>query len=201
MSSFSLHYYWHLPRARSAQVSQGEARMNLNGTVSAGYNDDYSNFAASDHSIVFGGTADLFGSYYNPNFLSFDIQPFYNQSRDNSNFQSITASSGVNASAKFFGGSHYPGSVSYSTSFNSSGNFDVPGLANYTTHGNNDVLAVTWGVHRKDFPTLNFSFSDANNDYSFTASNAQGTAALRHVFGNVGLPGCGFQPDRRLSVR
>ena len=158
-----------------AQIKTGEASLNLNANLSAGYNDDYSNFAGSDHSILFGGNADLFGSYHNPNFLSFDIQPFYNQSRDNSSFQSITASSGVNASARIFGGSNYPGSISYSTSFNSSGNFNVPGLANYTTHGNNDTLALNWGVHRDDLPSLNFSFTNANNDYSIYGANARGT--------------------------
>ena len=63
------------PRAR-AQVNAGEASMNLNGTVSAGYSDDYSNVAGSDHSIFGAGQADLSGSYYNPNFLSFDVRPF-----------------------------------------------------------------------------------------------------------------------------
>ena len=162
------------PRA-PAQVKAGEASVNLNATVSVGYSDDYTNLAGSDHSIVGAGTADLFGSYFNPNFLSFDIQPFYNQSRVNSNFQSLTSSSGVNASARIFGGSHYPGSISYSRAFNSSGNFDVPGLANYTTHGNNDVLAVTWGVHPDDLPSLNFSFSNANNAYSIYGANTRGT--------------------------
>ncbi len=162
------------PRA-SAQVTHGETSLNLNGTVSAGYSDVYTNFSASDHSVVFGGAADLSGSYYNPSFLSFDIQPFYNQSRDNSTSQSLTASSGVNASTQLFGGSHFPGSISYSTSFNSSGNFNVPGLANYTTHGDNDVLAVNWGVHLKDLPSLDFSFSNSNNAYSIYGTNAQGT--------------------------
>ena len=158
-----------------AQIKTGEASLNLNANLSAGYNDDYSNFAGSDHSILFGGNADLFGSYHNPNFLSFDIQPFYNQSRDNSSFQSITASSGVNASARIFGGSNYPGSISYSTTLNSSGNFGVPGLANYTTHGNDDVLAATWGVHPDDLPSLDFSFANANSDYSIYGANARGT--------------------------
>lgn len=159
----------------SAQVSHGETNLNLNGTVSAGYSDDYSNLAASDHSIVFGGSADLSGSYFNPNFLSFDIQPFYNQSRVNSTSQSLTDSSGVNLNAKIFGGSHYPGSISYSTSFNGSGNFNVPGLANYTTHGNDEVLAVTWGVHPDDLPSVDFSFANAHNDYSIYGANARGT--------------------------
>jgi hypothetical protein len=159
----------------SAQVQTGETSLNLNANISAGYSDEYSNFAGSDHSVVFGGTADLSGSFYNPNFLSFDIQPFYNQSRDNSNFQSLTASSGVNASARIFGGSQYPGSVSYSTSFNSSGNFNVPGLASFTTHGDSDLLALNWGVHRDGLPSLNFNFSNANNSYSIYGANARGT--------------------------
>lgn len=159
----------------AAQVSAGEAKLNLNATISAGYSDDYSNLLGSDHSINGAGTADLSGYYYNPNFLSFEVQPFYNQSRLNSAFQSITASSGVNASAHLFGGTNYPGAVSYSTSFNSSGNFNVPGLANYTTNGDSDNLTVSWGVHRKNLPSLNLSFSNSNDSYSIYGANAQGT--------------------------
>jgi hypothetical protein len=162
------------PRA-FAQVSAGEAKLNLSGTLSAGYNDDYSNLAGSDHSFVFSGTADSSGYYYNPNFFSFDVQPFYNQSRDNSTFQSITSSSGVTAAAHIFGGSHYPGSISYNATFNGSGNYNLPGLGNYTTHGNNDTLGVTWGVHPEDLPTLDFSFSNTNSNYSIYGANAGGT--------------------------
>ena len=158
----------------SAQVKSGEASMNLNGNVSVGYSDNYSNVTASDHSIIGAGAADLSGSYYNPNFLSFDVQPFYNQSRLNSTFNSLTSASGVNASAKIFSGSNFPGSISYSTAFNSSGSFNVPGLANYTTHGNNDTLAATWGVHLENLPSLNLSFSDGNNAYSVYGANTKG---------------------------
>jgi hypothetical protein len=159
----------------SGQLNYGETSLNLNATVSAGYSDDFSNFGGSSHSIVGGGYGNLSGSYFNPKFLSFDIQPYYNQSRANSTFQSLTASSGVNANAQIFSGSHYPGSISYATSYNTSGNFNVPGLANYTTHGNNDAFAMNWGIHLKDRPTVNFNFSDAGNSYSIYGSGAQGT--------------------------
>jgi len=159
----------------SAQKTAGETSLNLNGTVSAGYSNDSSNVAGSDHSILVGGTADLSGSYYNPNFLSFDIQPFYNQSRLNSNFQSITSSSGVNASAKVFGGSNFPGSVSYSAAFNSSGSFNIPGLANYATYGDSNVLVLNWGVHVDDLPNVNFTFSNANNNYSIYGTDSRGS--------------------------
>jgi hypothetical protein len=157
------------------QITRGDTSLDLNATISVGYTDDFSNLSGSDHSITGAGTADLSGSYYNPNFLSFDIQPFYNQSRVNSNFQSITSASGVNASAKFFGGSHYGGSISYSSSFSGSGNFDVPGLANFTTHGNNSVLALTWGLHPENLPSLNLSYSNANNSYTVYGADTAGT--------------------------
>jgi len=158
-----------------AQVQTGEARLNLNGTISAGYTDDYTNTAGSDHSIGGAGIADLSGFYYNPNFLSFDIQPFYNQSRLNSTYQSLTASSGVNARVGVFGGSNFPGTISYTSSYNSNGNFNVPGLANYTTRGNNDDLAISWGVHVDDLPKVNLSFLTGGSAYSIYGVNSQGT--------------------------
>jgi hypothetical protein len=158
-----------------AQVNSGEATFNLNGTVSGGYTNDSSNTAGSDHSIFGAGIADFSGSYHNPNFLSFDVQPFYNQSRLNSSYQSMTAASGVNAGAKIFGGSQFPGSISYTDTFNSSGNFGVPGLANYTTHGDTDVLAVNWGIFLENLPKLNLSFADADSNYSVYGANARGT--------------------------
>ncbi len=157
-----------------AQKTAGEASLNLNGTVSLGYGDDTSNVGGSDHSIFGAGNADLSGFYHNPSFLSFDIQPFYNQSRLNSSFQSMTAASGVSASAKIFGGSLFPGSISYATTYNSTGNFGIPGLPNYTTNGDNSVLAVTWGEHLKNLPSLNFNFANTTSTYSVYGATSQG---------------------------
>ncbi len=156
------------------QVKSGEASVNLSGSIAAGYSDDYTNLSGSDHSIEGAGSADLSGIYYNPNFFSFDVQPFYNQSRLNSNFQSITSSSGVNATTRIFSGSEFPGSISYSQTFNGSGNFGIPGLANYTTHGDTSNLAVNWGIHLHNLPSLNFSFSDGDSEYSVYGLNSQG---------------------------
>ena len=110
-----------------AQVTVGDdISMNLNGQVAGGYSADYGNAMPSDHGLNFGGTASLSGSYYTPNFLSFSINPYYNQSRANSASQSISDSSGVTASAFLFSGSHFPGSVSYSKTYNSLGTFGAP---------------------------------------------------------------------------
>ncbi len=159
----------------SAQVSVGEAKMNMNSTISFGYTGDYANNAVSDHSFTPSGIADLTGSYYNPNFLSFQIEPFYNQSRVNSDFQSVTAAGGVNATAGIFSGSNFPGSISYSKVYNSSGNnFNIPGQANFTTHGDSDNLALTWGVKLPALPQLHFGFSDGSNSYSIYGANGEG---------------------------
>jgi hypothetical protein len=179
------------PRA-SAQLRAGETTTSMSGSVTAGYSDDYSNFAGSDHGIIFAGNADVSGSYYSPNFLSFEVLPYYNQSRVNSNYQSIFSSSGVGASAQLFSGTPYGGSISYSAAFDSSGNFNLPGVANFTTRGNNDVFSVTWGAHPHDLPSLNFSFSNANSNYSIFGTNAQGTVHSNAFSVSSGYQVAGF---------
>ena len=170
----------------NAQVNVGDASMHLTGILSGGYSADYSNIANSDHNNIGAGVADLSGSYYNPNFLGFNIAPFYNQSRLNSEFQSITAASGVNASAGIFGGSNFPGTISYSKVYNSTGNYGIPQLANfnsegvaqpasYSTNNDTDTLAINWGLNFDNWPRLNFSFADGDAGYSLYGTNADGT--------------------------
>lgn len=162
-----------------AQLRLGESNNNLNGTLSTGYNADYGNLIPSSHSLSFGGTGTLSGFYYNPNFLSYTISPYVNQARDNSAFQSITNASGVNVSTSIFSGSKFPGSISYSKSDNSEGNYAIPGLANYTTHGNSDNLGISWSEILPDWPSLSASFQTGNNQYSIYGSNDNGSTSSR----------------------
>src|SRR5215813_1853017 len=97
--------------------------LNANGTVSANYAGTYGNQIASSHGIGIGGTLGLSGFFYNPSFLSFNLNPYYNQSRSNANFGSITDASGVTLSSAIFSGSKFPGSVNYSSAYNSTGNY------------------------------------------------------------------------------
>ena len=163
-----------LPATAQLQVGD-KVSMNLNGNLSFGYTGDYSNLAGSDHGINPSGNADLSGSYYSPSFLSFDVQPFYNQSRVNSNIQSVFQSSGVTGSASIFSGSHFPGTVSYAKTYNSEGGLLVPGLGNLTTRGNADNLAIGWGIRLPDYPTVSFQFADGGNTSSVFGTNAEST--------------------------
>jgi hypothetical protein len=169
-----------LPAA--AQLKVGETSSNLNGTISTGYSGDYGNLINSDHSLSFGGSGTFSGFYYNPNFLTYSVSPFMNQSRDNSSYQSISNASGVNFTSSIFGGSHFPGSVSYSKAYNSEGNFAIPGIANYTTHGNSDTFGINWAETLPDLPSLSANFQTGSNQYSIYGANANGSTDS-HSFG------------------
>lgn len=169
-----------LPAA--AQLKVGETSSTLSGTISGGYTGDYGNLINSDHSLSVGGTGTLSGYYYNPNFLSFSVSPFLNQSRDNSSYQSISNASGVNFTSSIFGGSHFPGSVSYSKAYNSEGNFAIPGVANYTTRGNSDTFGINWAETLPDWPSLSASFQTGSSQYSIYGADGNGNTDS-HSFG------------------
>lgn len=160
-----------LPAGAQLQVGDN-VTMRLNGNVSFGYTGDYSNTIGSDHSMSPSGNADLNGSYYSPGFLTFDVQPFYNQSRVNSTYQSTFQSTGVTGSASIFSGSHFPGTVSYSKVFNGEGGYTVPGVGNLTTHGDSQNIALGWGIRIPDYPNAAFQFTDGDNTSSVFGTNA-----------------------------
>ena len=163
-----------LPAA--AQVQLGETTTKMDGTISTGYSADYGNMTSSDHSLQVGGVANFSGSFYNPNFLSYDGTVYLNQSRADSNYQSISNASGFSVSTNIFNGSHFPGSVGYSRSYDSEGNYNVPGIANFVTHGNNDSLNVSWTEGLPGIPTLTASYLMGNSSYNVYGTSDQGNS-------------------------
>ncbi len=153
--------------------------MRLNGTVNVGYNDTYGSSIESSHGLGFGGVAGLSGYYHSPNFLSFNADPYYNQSRSNSTFGSVTNASGVTLSSAIFAGSHFPGSVSYTAGFNNTGNYGVPGVTGLNTNSNNQGFAVGWGAFLPGLPTLNVGYQQGSENYSIYGSNQTGNSAFR----------------------
>jgi hypothetical protein len=168
-----------LPAA--GQVQFGDFSTNANGTVSAGYTDNFGNLTNSDHNWTVGGDGNFSGYYYNPNFVSFNVSPYLNQSRANSDFQSISDASGVNVSSEIFGGSHFPGSISYAKAYNSEGNYGIPGIASFTTKGNSDTFGINWSEMLPDAPSVTVGFQQSTNDYSVYGTNDEGSSAF-HSF-------------------
>jgi hypothetical protein len=159
-----------------AQLQLGDLSSNLNGVIGAGYSADYGNDIDSSHGLNMNGSATAAGYYYNPNFVSFNLSPYYGQSRANSDSQSISDSSGVNLSSAIFSGSHFPGQISYATAYNSEGQFAVPGLPNYTTHGNSDTFGIAWSEFVPGLPTLTASFQRGSNQYSVYGATDNGNS-------------------------
>ena len=165
----------------AAQVRTGEVTSSLNGNLAPGYTADFGNEIGSDHTWTLGGVANYSGSFYNPNFLSFNASVYVNQSRANSDYQSISDARGVNLSSTVFGGGHFPGTISYSKAYNTEGSYSVPGLANYVTHGNNDTFGVNWNESIPNAPSFSAGFQMGSSQYSVYGTNDQGTNAFHSL--------------------
>lgn len=162
----------------NAQLQVGDdVRMNLNGLITAGYTGNYGDYIQSNHDLELGGNATLNGSYYNPNFLNFSVAPFYNQSRANSNFQSLTDSSGVNANVNLFTGSRFPGYASYSYLDNSTGTFGLIGTPDFTTVGRSQGFGVGWSALVPNWPTFSVNYSQGTGNGTVYGTNEESNSS------------------------
>jgi hypothetical protein len=184
----------------AAQVRTGELTSSLNGTIAPGYTADFGNTTGSDHNWTLGGVVNYAGSYYKPNFLSFNASVYVNQSRANSNFQSISDASGVNASVNLFGGSQFPGTISYSKAYNSEGNYSVPGVANYVTHGNDDTFGINWSESLPNAPSFSAGFQLGSGRYSVYGTNDQGENSFHSLNLHSGYLIAGFNMSAFYSL-
>jgi hypothetical protein len=167
-----------LATVASAQLAIGEStHINLSGNASFGFNGIYSE--KDSNQVVFGGDANLSGYYYDPKFLSFHVSPYYNQSRLNSDYNSIFTAKGVGATANLFSGSRTPIEVSYERNYNAEGTFTVPGALGYTTNGRAQGFSVGGGAYFEGFPTLHGSFSLMDNSYDILGSTESGSSGGR----------------------
>lgn len=173
---------WAMPSA--AQVQWGDLHAASSGWLKVLYNDSYGNFENDNHSMGFSGTGVISGDYYNPNFLSFNLLPYYDRSQANSESASITDASGYNGTANIFRGSHFPGVVSFNQTWNSSGSFGIPGVAGLTTDNNNHGVNVGWSALLPGLPTLTVDYGDSGGTSSLLGSSAS-TETTVHNF-NVG---------------
>ena len=175
-----------------AQLEVGNSvSMTLSGDIGVGYNGNYGNTAGSDHSSTVNGDATLNGYYYNPKFVSFYATPVYNRSQANSGDQSITDNTSISAGANIFSGSHFPGSISYSDSLNGSGNFGMPGIAGFTTHGNSRGFGVGWSELVPGFVPVTVQYSQSSSSSSLFGSDGTDTVGTRNfgAFSNYRMAG------------
>lgn len=174
------------------QLSIGEnTKLNAGGLFIFGYNGGYGDFGPSNHGLNFGFDGKISGSYYNPNFISFTATPYYNQSRADSNSQSITGASGVVGTANFFTGSKFPGSVQYHYDRNSTGTFGLTGQPNFTTYGSGHGIAINWSELVPDWPTLTVGYSQnaGHSTLYGTDQEADSSTRLFSLHSNYNIAG------------
>ncbi|HEU5402303.1 MAG TPA: hypothetical protein VFU86_13150 [Terriglobales bacterium] len=184
-----------------AQISIGDdlKLSTATGIIGAGYTGNYGNLVDSSHSLDWNGSGNISGYYYNPNFLSFSVAPYYDQSRANSTSQALTNTSGVNFNSSIFNGSRFPGSVSYSKGFNSQGTFGVPGLPDFTTHGDNDSFGVGWSANLPDLPSVSTQLQWSHSAYSIYGTDSDGNSASHSFNIRSGYSLAGFSLNGGFS--
>jgi len=167
-----------------AQMQVGDnLRMNLSGDLGVSYAGG-NNQGLSDHSMGFSGDGTLTGNYYSPNFLNFNVNPFYNRNQSNSVFGSLTNVTGITSSASLFSGSHFPGTVSYNRLFNATSQFGVPGSdIGLAQHSDTQGFGVGWSALIPDWPTLTANY------FVNTSSNSI-----------LGLQGNNHETDHTLNL-
>jgi hypothetical protein len=173
-------YAQNQPQSQLPELSIGEnTKLTAGGLFTFGYSGDYGDVVSSQHGLTFGVDGRLAGYYYNPNFISFTATPYYNQSRDNSSYQSLTGASGVNTTANFFTGSHFPGAVSYRYDRNTSGTFGLTGQPNFTTVGKGDGFGINWSALVPNLPTLSVGYSQGDGSGTIYGTDEQTTSSTR----------------------
>jgi len=171
-----------------AQLKIGDdLEMRSNAVVQVGYQGSYGNQIQSSHGLQFGFDGTVTGDYYSPNFLNFQITPYYNQSRANSDFGSLTNASGVIATANFFTGSHTPGSVSYNYTYNSTGTYGFLAGPNFTTVGTGQGFGINWSALFPDWPTLSVGYTHGSGNGTLygtdeTTDSSNGTLTVRSTY-------------------
>lgn len=173
-------YAQNQPQNQAPELSIGEnTKLSAGGLFTFGYNGNYGDVVSSQHGLSFGVDGRVAGYYYNPNFISFTANPYYDQSRDNSSFQSLTGATGVSASVDLFKGSHFPGSVSYHYDRNSTGTFGLVGQPNFTTIGKSQGFGINWSALVPNLPTLTVGYSQGDGSGTIYGTSEETNSSTR----------------------
>jgi hypothetical protein len=161
------------PISSTAQLQVGDnLSMTMEGSLGFGYSGAFGNYGASSHAQGFGANANLRGYYFHPNFVSFDVRPYFNRASSNAESQSITRGTGFGASASFFGGSYFPASVSYGQDYSSNSEFFIGGVPSVLGDSSGSYFGLTWSELLPRYPHVYVSYN-ANSSSSTLLSTTE----------------------------
>ena len=111
--------------------------------------------------------------------------------RRNSELRSLFNDGGFDFTSNIFAGSHFPGSVGFSRSWDSQGSFDLPDFRTIQpaamAKGSTSV-----GVRSAELPSLTATFSDGHGDYSIPGIDEHGNNTYRNFTLRSGYQIAGF---------
>ncbi len=152
------------PFAHGQMQVGDETELTLTGSASLGYNRAWD--GTTSNSVAYGFDAQFNGSYHDPRFLNWAINPYLNQSNLNSTFNSNSLASGVNAQANFLSDSRTPVQLTYVRDYNREGTFNVPGsIGNYITKGNGQAISVNASYLPENWPSIQGTYVHSGTDY------------------------------------
>lgn len=150
-----------------------ETQLNLTGGASLGYVRSWD--GTDTDSIAYGLNATLTGIYHDSRFLNYTVSPYLNQSNVNSNFNSNTLASGVNAQANFLSDTKTPMQFTYAMDYNKEGTFNVPGsISGFETTGTGQAFSANASYLPDDWPTLHGTYVHTASDYEILGTPGTG---------------------------
>jgi len=191
-----------LTQAAIAQVEVGGVQFqSLNGNLGFGYDGQFGTQQQSTHDAGLTGNLSTGGYFYNPGFLAFQANTYYERADSTADTTSLSDSRGYNTGASIFGGSQFPGYVSFAQNWGQTGTFGVGGLgAGLNSSSNNRDFAVSWLFRNLPVKNLSVYFSDNVNNVAIpglgltTDSSSKGFGASSSGYRVAGfLIGAGYQ--------
>jgi hypothetical protein len=183
----------------AAQVTAGENfHMNLNGSVGVGYNGSFGNAdIQSGHGQGVNGNGELTGYYFDPNFLNFQVRPYYDRSQSNTDSQIITRGTGISGTVGLFGGSHFPGSISFGKDFSSGSTFQIAGIPTVVQDSSSQTFGIGWSANIKDLPWISASYGRGSSQSEFAGMESNSWSQNENL--NSGYQVAGFTLAGNLS--
>jgi hypothetical protein len=164
----------------NAQVAPTDKlKLLMNGNLGAVYSGTFGDSTASSHSMGFGINGTLEGYYFNPQFLSFQVRPYYDRAQFNADSQAINRGTGLDSSMNVFGGSHFPGSISYGRNFSSNSEFRVAGVPSVLGDSSSSNFSIGWGALFQGYPTLQASYSISDSTSTLLGTTDQGKSSSK----------------------
>jgi hypothetical protein len=166
----------------NGQVLVGERlHMTLNGNLGASYDAVFGDTIGSSHGLGFGANGDLVGYYFDPNFVNFHVRPYYDRIQSNGESQSITRGSGLESSVSAFGGSHFPGSISYGKDFSANSEFRIAGIPSVLGDSSGSNFAISWSALFKNRPSLHATYMITDSTSTLLGTTSQSKSASKSL--------------------